>query len=167
MGTGLVYQKNGSITPSLWLSVYGAPKGICPFNEDRRRIVMGKQIYLRINNKEKLEAIKSVCKELLIETSELSMNMLDKRVGVITGAINESAVKNPIRSKAPAFYNMPDVIVFSGLTDKELDGFLKLYKDKKIAPTPLKAIVTPFNMIMTLYELITELQKETRGTKRG
>ncbi len=128
---------------------------------------MNKIVYLRINEKEKLNAVKELCSLLSIGTAQLSMNMLDKRVGVITGDMDESKIKMPLSKKAPVFYNMPDLILFYGLSDRELDAFLEGCKIRGIAPTRYKAIVTPFNRMMTLYELITELEKEDRSIRQG
>ena len=55
---------------------------------------------------------------------------------------------------------MPDVIVFAGMKEECLDNFLKEYNGAGIAPTPLKAIVTPYNVGWSLSGLIAELIKE-------
>ena len=56
--------------------------------------------------------------------------------------------------------DLPEYLIFSGLPEVLLDQFLKEYRQQKIEPTPLKAIVTLHNKDWTVRNLIMELMKE-------
>ena len=60
----------------------------------------------------------------------------------------------------PADYKQPEVMVFSGITDTQLDMFLHGYKMGGISPIYLKAIWTPYNYTWSLYQLTQELIRE-------
>ena len=60
----------------------------------------------------------------------------------------------------PADYKQPEVMVFSGITDTQLDMFLHGYKMGGISPIYLKAILTPYNYTWSLYQLTQELIRE-------
>lgn len=53
-----------------------------------------------------------------------------------------------------------EMMVFCGLSDKGLDDFLADYRKTGLAPVPLKAVITPYNMTWTAEQLFTALMKE-------
>lgn len=57
-------------------------------------------------------------------------------------------------------YNMPDVMIFRGFDETELKSFLSEYKNAGIEKVALKAMVTPYNVVWTLYYLIEHLKEE-------
>lgn len=68
----------------------------------------------------------------------------------------------PAGKKAPALWRMPEMLIFCGFGDKELDDFLAAWRRAGILPVALKAVVTPYNIGWSLYELAAELEKEHR-----
>ena len=77
------------------------------------------------------------------------------------GASAEKNGEAPSRENGvPADYKQPEVMVFSGITDTQLDMFLHGYKMGGISPIYLKAILTPYNYTWSLYQLTQELIRE-------
>ena len=77
------------------------------------------------------------------------------------GAAAEKNGEAPSRGNCvPADYKQPEVMVFSGITDTQLDMFLHGYKMGGISPIYLKAILTPYNYTWSLYQLTQELIRE-------
>lgn len=95
-----------------------------------------------------------------IATKQLKPSELNTQVGVLVGLKNIAPLDLSQVEKAPAIFCMPEVIIFSGLSDKKLDEFLLSYKNVGLTPTKLKAVVTPKNINWTLYQLIRELSAE-------
>lgn len=109
--------------------------------------------------------IADLCKRLQIYTRKLNPSDVNMEMGKLAGIkIN---VGNTEQKKAPENYDMPDVMIFSGISDGVLDEFLDAYRQDKISTTPLKAVLTPYNISWTLYELITELQRERMAVMFG
>lgn len=106
----------------------------------------------------KSEQIADLCKRLQIHTRKLKPSDVNMEMGELAG-ININ-IGNKEKKKAPENYDMPEIIIFSGISDESLDEFLDTYRQDKISPTPLKAVLTPYNISWTLYGLISELQRE-------
>lgn len=53
-----------------------------------------------------------------------------------------------------------EMLVFSGMDSQALDLFLKKYKETQLAPIPLKAVLTPYNVFWSAEKLYGELLKE-------
>ena len=105
----------------------------------------------------KKNALLKLCRDLHQEVRLLSGQDADKTVGELTGI---KATAPAVRLPIPALYVLPEIIIFSGLSDRDLDTFLAAYRTAGIAPTPLKAVVTMYNCNWTLYALTEELRKE-------
>ena len=97
---------------------------------------------------------------MAIATKQLKPSDLNTQVGVLVGLKNIAPPDWSREEKTPALFCMPEFILFSGITDKGLDEFLFSYKKVGLAPTKLKAVVTPRNINWTLYHLIRELSAE-------
>ena len=54
-------------------------------------------------------------------------------------------------------------MLFQGLADKEVHRFLEMYRAEGIPTVDLKAVVTPWNLTWTLYELAEHLKEEHRS----
>ena len=65
----------------------------------------------------------------------------------------------------PQLYTMPELIIFSGFDENSLNEFLKAYKAKGIEKVQLKAVITPYNLNWTLYDLIEHLKEEAMGVR--
>ncbi len=118
-------------------------------------------LLIHINNAQKKEQIESLAKSLNHKTKTFSASEYDLTLGSLLKG--ESPKSKP---KLPPLYVMPDIIVFSGFRDKELDLFLDEYKKANIAPTPLKAVVTPFNLNFKIGELIEHLKAEASASRK-
>lgn len=104
-----------------------------------------------------------------IATKQLKPSDMNTQVGVLAGLEDIVLPDWSREERTPAIFCMPEIIIFSGITDKRLDEFLASYKKLGLAPTKLKAVVTPHNVNWTLYHLIRELSAESarmEGTAR-
>ena len=95
-----------------------------------------------------------------IATKQLKPSDLNTQVGTLIGMKNIAPLDMSQAEKAPAIFCMPEIIIFSGVSDKMLDEFLFSYKKVGLTPTKLKAVATPKNVNWTLYQLIRELSSE-------
>lgn len=95
-----------------------------------------------------------ICRTLNISVRKLQPKDLNKSVGSLTG------ICVPVRNSIPvkSGYEMPELLLFSGLPDKVFDDFLAMYKSRGLKPISLKAVVTPVNISWSLYKLIEELE---------
>ena len=97
-------------------------------------------------------------------SSPAGMSINAEKAGASAEKYGASAEKNgeaPSRENGvPADYKQPEVMVFSGITDTQLDMFLHGYKMGGISPIYLKAILTPYNYTWSLYQLTQELIRE-------
>ncbi|MEE0959225.1 MAG: DUF3783 domain-containing protein [Lachnospiraceae bacterium] len=134
-------------------------------------------IMYNINNIAKEKQLKELCNRLNIQTKRLNGKDTDKALVILAG-VNAKAgngmhanIKNGniktgsnLSTKSGNMpMILPEIIIFSGITDEELDTFLKEYKSMNIDPIRLKAILTIYNINWTLGELITELIKESNS----
>lgn len=117
-------------------------------------------LLIHINGSQKREQILSLAKRLNHETRTFSAAEYDL---TLASLLNGDKPKS--KPKLPPLYIMPDIIIFSGLRDKELDRFLDEYKKAEIAPTPLKAVVTPFNLNFKIGELTEHLKAEASAVR--
>lgn len=106
----------------------------------------------------KSEQITKLCKRLNILTRMLKPSDINLETGSLAGIKTTRAEQ--AKNKAPMGYDMPEVMIFSGISSENLDIFLAEYKKENINGIALKAVLTPYNVSWSLYELITELQKE-------
>ena len=99
------------------------------------------------------------CKSHGWHTRKLTKQDTNKSLGILMGKGKLPQMPREIM-KASLDFQMPEVIVFSGFDNQELDCFLEEYKRAGLPAVSLKATLTPTNIHWTLYELIVELQKE-------
>lgn len=121
----------------------------------------------KINNKlimfftkevNKSEQIVNLCKKMNIHTRKIKPSDINMETGSLAGIKAGRARRT--KDKAPSGYDMPEIMIFSGISSETLDVFLEQYKKADISPIALKAVLTPHNISWSLYELITELQRE-------
>lgn len=120
-------------------------------------------IMFHTNNLKKERQIKELCRNLGLVTRAIKQQDINKTVGTIGvqgGIKGGSLFSKGEKIKAPDKYKLPELIIFSGLSDENIDKFLEEYKKSGIEPVVLKAIVTPTNISWSLYELVCELEKE-------
>lgn len=117
-----------------------------------------KLIMFFTRDKNKSEQIINLCKRLDIHTRMIKPTDINMETGNLAGIKTTGGKKE--KNKAPIGYDMPEVMVFSGISSENLDFFLEQYKKAGIMPIALKAVLTPYNITWSFYELITELQRE-------
>ena len=97
------------------------------------------------------------------QTSRIGQQDMEKELGELCGIyIGAKGTHAP----APLLYQMPELLIFSGIPEGMLDLILAEYRKEKIEPVALKAIVTPHNIGWTVYELSSELAKEHAAMHR-
>lgn len=101
-----------------------------------------------------------LCMGMALSARQLKASDLNEQVGVLAGMDGIKAPDMQTVEKAPAIFCMPEVVIFSGISNQMIDAFLLSYKNLGLAPIRLKAVTTPRNVGWTLYQLIRELAKE-------
>ena len=109
-----------------------------------------KKIFVYMTDREKKEKILSLCGELNLGLDEISYAQINTPLVELVGL---PRLPEEMRGKAaaPALYNMPELLVFCGMPEDEVDVFLKRYREIGIAPVSLKAVTTPYNLLWTPY----------------
>ena len=114
-------------------------------------------IIMHVEDAGKADAVRRIAKALGEEILTIGGWELNRTlIGLFTGKDIRGEVK------LPPLYHMPDLLVFAGMTEEKLDGFLDAYRATKLAPIALKAVSTKHNSNWTVYELICRLQEEMR-----
>ena len=118
----------------------------------------GAQVFLHIPDKNKFDRISKLCEKCgysccQIQNADVNRTILE----LISG---QSAGK---KVSAPPLYFLPEMMIFQGLADKEVHQFLEAYRAEGIPAVDLKAVVTPWNLTWTLYELAEHLKEEHRS----
>ena len=118
----------------------------------------GAQVFLHIPDKNKFDRISKLCEKCgysccQIQNADVNRTILE----LISG---QSAGK---KVSAPPLYFLPEIMIFQGLADKEVHQFLEAYRAEGIPTVDLKAVVTPWNLTWTLYELAEHLKEEHRS----
>ena len=133
-----------------------------------------KTIYLNVSDENNKNDILLVCQRLGVKVENIGSDSLNKTLLSIFASMNNNdseklktnalnnieAFNSQGSKKAPALYNLPEFMIFNGFADEELDEFLHAYRAAGIPKIQLKAVVTPFNIGWTLYELIEHLKEE-------
>ena len=115
-----------------------------------------KTIFIHITDTNKLNSIKDLCSKLGIQIESIGNKDLGRSIlSIISG--DEML---PAKIDIPPMYNMPEVMIFKGFDETELKSFLNEYKKAGIEKVALKAMVTPYNVVWTLYYLIEHLKEE-------
>lgn len=114
------------------------------------------KIFLHCEDAEKRRKIDILARGLKIRTKYVFAKDLKRTVGAVTGFTKDARTNVVI----PADYQMPEIMVFSGLSPGKLDLFLKACRQAEIESIPLKAMVTKMNVNWSFYHLIEELKKE-------
>ena len=123
------------------------------------------RVYFYTPKAETREKVQALCGKLGMEFRELVPADLNRYVGEIVGS--ETSIKRPVRpDKAPIFFQMPEIMLFYGISDSRLDDFLEAYPKAGIDRISYKAVITPFNISWTLYELALELKRENDQMNR-
>lgn len=129
-----------------------------------------KKILLYTENFRKQQQIAHLCQEQCVFLQMLKISDREKKVGELAGfsvqkhpagkIISEKTEDTTFQREVPAVQVMPEVMIFSGFSENELDFFLGGYRAAGIAPVALKAMLTPYNFNWNLGDLIQELRQE-------
>lgn len=132
-----------------------------------------KTIFIHIIDPVKYNSIIELCSKLDIKTESVTNRDLERTVLDIISQDNIKVNKgikpangmflskdNTASLSIPLMYNMPEVMIFKGFDETELKSFLTEYKSAGIEKVTLKAMVTPYNIVWTLYDLIVHLKEE-------
>ena len=109
------------------------------------------KILLHCKDINQAKSIESLATSLNIDVCYLCENDLLRRIEDIVKQENKTLSNN---------IQMDDVLIFSNLSSNQLDTFLVSYRQNKIKPIALKAVVTEYNSLWTLSKLMKELSKE-------
>jgi len=127
-------------------------------------------VFFYSEDKSKKAQIAALCKKMRIPMDDITPGDISRTVADITGLPAVAAIPYPsgIPSKTPttAFYRMPELMLFAGLDAKKINQFLDSFKKEGISPVICKAMVTPYSMGWTLYELIEHLKLEAAGVQK-
>ena len=118
----------------------------------------GAQVFLHIPDKNKFDRISKLCEKC--EYSCCQIQNADVNRTILELISGQSAGK---KVSAPPLYFLPEIMIFQGLADKEVHQFLEAYRAEGIPTVDLKAVVTPWNLTWTLYELAEHLKEEHRS----
>ena len=107
-----------------------------------------------------------LCESLKIDVKSIGYHDLNRTVLDIIAAQpvmsnNKTNINGGTDSKVPPLFLMPEVILFSGFNEGALKGFLAAYRQAGIEKVALKAVITPYNITWTLYDLIEHLKEES------
>ena len=123
-----------------------------------------KKIYVNIPDRNKLEAVTGICREQKIELYGIKFSDVNKTLAALCNVpLAVGANGKAARRTAPVLYVLPEMLIFFGLDDKDLDLFLDAYKLTGQERISRKAVVTTTNLGWTLYELAEELGREAKG----
>lgn len=117
----------------------------------------GAMILSHVKNKEKEKQLQKLCNRLQITNIRIGQQDAGKELGELCGIYRET---KGTHEPAPFLYQVPELLIFSGIPEKMLEIVLTEYRKEEIEPVALKAIVTPYNIGWTVYELSLELAKE-------
>ncbi len=125
-------------------------------------------LYYVQDEKKKIQ-LEVIGMSMSIETKQIKPSDLNTQIGKLVGIKDIAPLDLTRTEKPPVIFCMPEIIIFSGISNKKLDEFLFSYKNVGLTPTKLKAVTTPKNIHWTLYQLIQELSSEREqieGTAR-
>lgn len=115
------------------------------------------KILLFMPDRQKKEKILELCRKRNLHLQEISYDQIHTP---ILELVETAGKKQRKLETAPIFSVMPELLIFCKMADGQLDDFLKSYREAGIAPIHLKAVLTPYNLTWTPFELTEELRKE-------
>ena len=118
----------------------------------------GAQVFLHIPDKNKFDRISKLCEKCGYSCCQIQNADVNRTILELISV--QSAGK---KVSAPPLYFLPEMMIFQGFADKEVHRFLEAYRAEGIPTVDLKAVVTPWNLTWTLYELAEHLKEEHRS----
>lgn len=118
-----------------------------------------------LNDAKKEKQILKLCSQQGIQTRKIKEKDVNVPLSTLAGI---SGVVSMTRAeKAPKDYEIPELLIFVGMSDGTLDEFLAEYRKQGIEPISLKATVTPHNISWSVYQLTVELIRERASIFMG
>ncbi len=114
---------------------------------------------------EKAILIENLCKSQNLSYQVIREEDRQETIGFIAGYTGFEKKKEVQKSESAQ--KSPEVLLFSALSEEQLDHFLEGYRNMGIEPVGLKAVVTKHNEQWTLDELIQELIRERAAMLLG
>ncbi len=124
----------------------------------------GAVVMLYTGNIKKEKKIAAFLREKGLNIRYIKQGDINKPLNIILGNAGKSGHLK-MEEKSPLNYKLPEIIIFSGLSQEELYKLLDEYKDSGLEPVELKAVITPVNITWSLYRLILELEREREEFK--
>lgn len=115
-----------------------------------------KQVFAIIYDSIKKSSLPGLCADFSAELKDINPNNINSTVGSLMGL---NIPPDPDTPEIPAVYAPPEILIFSGFTDNELERFLNEYKENNIPPIKLKGTITPYNLNWTIYRLIKDYEE--------
>lgn len=120
-------------------------------------------VFMHIPDSGKRNRIEALCRELGLAFRTMEAGDVNRTVLELVSGQTAPGIAAQSRPAAPALYFLPELLLFQGLTGRDLSRFLDAYREAGIPRTDLKAAVTPQNLRWTLYELAEQLKEEHRA----
>jgi hypothetical protein len=124
-----------------------------------------KKILARVRDAQQLDSIRKIAAGMDCAVVPLQASDADRCLCEIL-EIDAGILKRTPGRHAPVLWNMPDLLVFFAFENAALDAFLAEYRAAGLPPAALKAMVTPYNLTWSVYELTEELQREHESFAR-
>lgn len=118
------------------------------------------QVVYYATDESKYLSLKNLCGSLSIEVVRLTANDIKKTVADVIGMSGFFGEVKRAEAEIPPMYCQPEIMIMNGFKGNQLDLFLGKLKTSDVSKIDLKAIVTPYNMRWSIYELTLELIKE-------
>ena len=97
--------------------------------------------------------VKGVCQKLDVRLRNVLPEEAGQPVGAFAGAAAFIEQPEPWEPEGP-------MLVFAGVTDRQLERFLSSLRTARVGYTALKAVLTPHNRTWTAVKLYQELLRE-------
>ena len=106
----------------------------------------------------KEKKVTALCRRLGMMTRKMKPSDAAVSVGSLAGVSGIPARCE--KAAVPEDFCMPELLIFCGLSEEQLDRFLAEYKKEGMEPIALKAVLTQYNGTWSLGALVRELQRE-------
>ena len=114
-----------------------------------------KGVWLYTSDDQKRSAVSRLCLRLGIPFNVISSRDAARSVGSVAGIPVPPAQETAV----PPLWQMPEVMLLNGFQNAELDPLLRELRAQNLQ-IPLKACVTPYNCMWSLYTLCLNLKEE-------
>ena len=120
------------------------------------KFIKKRLVYLYNVQREKEKQIRILCRDIDAKVEKIRPEQTREPIGTLMGI-------NVKKTAGEGEEINDEMMILCGFSDRELDGFLKGYKERNIDPIELKAVVTEHNILWSLEHLYKELKGERKG----